>query len=60
LRGIILPSRSYKHLQLDKIASELGYRPEIDFELGLSDTVAWYRDRVDWWQPLKQRARLAR
>jgi dTDP-glucose 4,6-dehydratase len=45
---------------IDKIASELGYRPEIDFELGLSDTVAWYRDRVDWWRPLKQRARLAR
>jgi dTDP-glucose 4,6-dehydratase len=45
---------------IDKIRSELGYRPLVDFEQGLAETVAWYRANVDWWEPLKQRARLAR
>ncbi len=32
----------------DKIASELGWRPEIPFEQGLADTVQWYRDNAEW------------
>ncbi len=32
----------------------LGWRPEVDFERGLSDTVAWYRDNEWWWRPIKQ------
>jgi len=39
----------------EKIATELGYRPRHDFERGLADTVAWYRQNRDWWEPLKQR-----
>ena len=31
----------------------LGWRPERDFETGLAETVAWYRERRDWWEPLK-------
>jgi len=31
----------------------LGWRPERDFESGLADTVGWYRDHRDWWEPLK-------
>jgi dTDP-glucose 4,6-dehydratase len=31
----------------------LGWRPERDFEEGLASTVAWYRERRDWWEPLK-------
>jgi dTDP-glucose 4,6-dehydratase len=31
----------------------LGWRPERTFEEGLAETVAWYRDRRDWWEPLK-------
>ncbi|MBO1337167.1 dTDP-glucose 4,6-dehydratase [Streptomyces sp. VRA16 Mangrove soil] len=30
----------------------LGYRPQVAFEQGLADTVAWYRENTDWWQPL--------
>jgi dTDP-glucose 4,6-dehydratase len=26
----------------------LGWRPEIQFDQGLTDTVAWYRDNLDW------------
>ncbi|MEU7857463.1 dTDP-glucose 4,6-dehydratase [Nonomuraea sp. NPDC049141] len=36
-----------------KIRDELGYRPRKDFETGLAETVAWYRDNRAWWQPLK-------
>ena len=32
----------------------LGWRPEVDFEQGLRDTVAWYRDNEWWWRPIKQ------
>jgi dTDP-glucose 4,6-dehydratase len=31
----------------------LGWRPKRDFEGGLAETVAWYRARRDWWEPLK-------
>jgi dTDP-glucose 4,6-dehydratase len=42
---------------IDKITSELGYRPRIDFEEGLAQTIAWYVDNRAWWEPLKQPAR---
>ncbi len=45
---------------IDKIQSELGYRPRIDFEQGLADTIQWYVDHRGWWEPLKVRARLSR
>ena len=31
-----------------KIRRELGYRPAVDFEKGLAETVAWYRDNRRW------------
>ncbi|MFD5463176.1 dTDP-glucose 4,6-dehydratase [Kitasatospora sp. NPDC127059] len=37
-----------------KIRTELGYRPRIGLESGLSDTVRWYRDNRSWWEPLKK------
>lgn len=30
----------------------LGYRPEVAFEDGLAETIAWYREHTDWWRPL--------
>ncbi|MGD9989786.1 dTDP-glucose 4,6-dehydratase [Pseudonocardia sp.] len=36
-----------------KIADELGYAPQVPFAQGLAETVAFYRDRRDWWEPLK-------
>ena len=41
-----------------KIGTELGYRPRTDFATGLAETVQWYRDHRDWWEPLKERATL--
>ena len=43
-------------LSAEKIRDELGWRPEREFRAGLEETVAWYRDRRDWWEPLKKRA----
>lgn len=42
-------------LDSSKIAA-LGWSPTIAFEEGLAATVAWYRDRRAWWEPLKARA----
>jgi dTDP-glucose 4,6-dehydratase len=39
-----------------KIRTELGWMPEIGFDAGIGETVAWYDSNRDWWEPLKQRA----
>ena len=31
----------------------LGWSPQATFEDGIAATVAWYRDRRDWWEPIK-------
>jgi dTDP-glucose 4,6-dehydratase len=31
----------------------LGWAPEVDFARGLQETVAWYTERRDWWEPIK-------
>jgi dTDP-glucose 4,6-dehydratase len=31
----------------------LGWTPSRTLESGLAETVAWYRNREDWWRPLK-------
>jgi len=43
-------------LDSSKLRGELAWQPEIDFERGLSETVAWYAEHRDWWEPLKERA----
>jgi dTDP-glucose 4,6-dehydratase len=43
-------------LDSSKIRDELGWAPEIGFEQGLADTVAWYADHRSWWEPLRDRA----
>jgi dTDP-glucose 4,6-dehydratase len=46
-------------LDITKISEELGYGPTIAFDTGLAETVTWYREHRDWWEPLKARAALA-
>ncbi|EHK87930.1 dTDP-glucose 4,6-dehydratase [Saccharomonospora azurea] len=46
-------------VDITKISTELGYRPEVDFDAGLADTVRWYAENRQWWEPLKERAALA-
>ena len=35
-----------------KIESELGWKPEEDFESGFRKTVRWYLDNSSWWQQI--------
>ncbi|MFH0938465.1 MAG: dTDP-glucose 4,6-dehydratase [Planctomycetota bacterium] len=39
-----------------KATRELGWQPLLDFEKGLADTVAWYRDNRNWWESVKSGA----
>jgi len=34
-----------------KIRDQLGYRPQIGFDMGIEAVVEWYRDHPDRWQP---------
>jgi dTDP-glucose 4,6-dehydratase len=34
-------------------ARALGWSPKTEFAKALAETVAWYREREDWWRPIK-------
>lgn len=38
-----------------KLEQEIGWRPQVKFEGGIKDTVAWYKGHEDWWKPLKHK-----
>ena len=39
-----------------KINKELGWAPSVDFDARLKETVEWYKNNQDWWQPLKEKS----
>jgi len=39
-------------IDFGKAKRELEWEPLVAFEQGLAETVAWYRERQDWWRPL--------
>jgi dTDP-glucose 4,6-dehydratase len=42
-------------LDSSKLRGDLAWKPEIDFDQGLRETVEWYAEHRDWWEPLKAR-----
>lgn len=51
------PGQDYRYANRpDKIMNELGWRPQYDFMEGLKQTVQWYTENMDWWQPLQMKA----
>lgn len=36
-----------------KIANELGWKPDHNFEQGIIETIQWYKENEAWWRPLK-------
>jgi dTDP-glucose 4,6-dehydratase len=40
--------------------TELGWKPTATLDDALAETVEWYRDREDWWRPLKDAGASAR
>jgi dTDP-glucose 4,6-dehydratase len=43
-------------LDSTKISRELGWKPLIPFEQGMRETVRWYAENRDWWEPLRDRS----
>ncbi len=41
-------------LDCAKIEEELGWSPQIQFDVGLRDMVHWYRGHAPWWKPIKR------
>ncbi len=39
-------------MDISKIERDLGWTPAYNFETGLKQTVAWYLNNKEWWQPL--------
>ena len=42
-------------VDIAKISNELGYKPRVNWESGLKETVDWYLANEAWWRPLKKR-----
>ena len=42
-------------VNISKISEELGYEPQVNFKSGLKDTIDWYVNNRQWWEPLKQK-----
>jgi dTDP-glucose 4,6-dehydratase len=40
-------------LSSEKIGSEIGWEPRVQFEQGIERTVGWYRDNEWWWEPIR-------
>jgi dTDP-glucose 4,6-dehydratase len=43
-------------LDSTKIREELGWSDEVGWEDGIAQTVGWYADNREWWEPLRDRA----
>ncbi len=41
-------------VNITKISNELGYAPQVDWEVGLKETINWYQENEAWWRPLKK------
>jgi dTDP-glucose 4,6-dehydratase len=50
------PGHDRRYSLDDSRLHELGWRRERGFEDGLAETVAWYRDHREWWEPIKSGA----
>ena len=43
-------------IDASKIESELGFTPKRNFEQGLEETVAWYRENQEWCERVRSGA----
>ena len=47
------PGHDYRYALDVQRMTTLGWKPTVDFQAGLEQTVRWYQDHQDWWRPLK-------
>ncbi|MFP4416293.1 MAG: dTDP-glucose 4,6-dehydratase [Fibrobacterota bacterium] len=45
-------------ISAEKIKNEIGWQPSVNFEEGIARTIQWYIDNRQWWEPLKERAKI--
>jgi dTDP-glucose 4,6-dehydratase len=50
------PGHDRRYLLDSMKIRELGWRGEIGWEEGIAQTVAWYAEHREWWEPLRDRA----
>jgi len=41
-------------VDITKISNELGYAPQVDWEVGLEETINWYQENEAWWRAVKK------
>ena len=47
------PGHDWRYaMNVDKVATDLDWRPQADFASGLKDTINWYLNNENWWQPI--------
>ena len=51
------PGHDRRYAMTDATLRALGWQSQVSFEEGLSRTIAWYRERSEWWKPLVKRLR---
>ncbi len=50
------PGHDFRYaIDASKIKRELGWEPKENFDSGLTQTVRWYLENEDWWQPILDR-----
>ena len=47
------PGHDLRYALNAKKITRLGFKPSVNFEQGLSQTVAWYKDNEPWWKKIK-------
>jgi dTDP-glucose 4,6-dehydratase len=40
-------------VDIEKISTEIAYKPSVSFEEGIASTINWYMENQQWWRPLK-------
>jgi dTDP-glucose 4,6-dehydratase len=50
------PSHDTRYLLDSSKIRKLGFKPEVSWEKGFADTVAWYKNNKKWWQPLLKKS----
>jgi len=48
------PAHDRRYALDDSKIRALGWQPEADFETALRETVLWYANHPEWWQPILQ------
>jgi dTDP-glucose 4,6-dehydratase len=51
------PGHDFRYAVDSSKIRRLGWAPAHDLEVRLAETIEWYRERSDWWRPLRQTLR---